>query len=131
VLSLAGLQAGVALVGGAGVARIRAKSEALTALAIDLADALLARFGITLATPRDPARRGGHIALRHPEARRITAMLTAANVIGDFRAPDIVRVGLSPLPLRFADVHEGFARFADGMAARAYATHSPDIGRVT
>jgi len=131
VLSLAALRAGLQVVGEAGVAPIRAKSEALTALAVELADDRLAPYGVTVATPRDPAARGGHIALRHPEARRITAMLIAANVIGDFRAPDIVRIGLSPLSIRFADVREGFARLADGLAVRAYEAHPPDLGRVT
>lgn len=131
VLSLAAVQPGLDLVADAGIPAIRAKSTALTALAIDLADGWLAPFGVEVATPRDPARRGGHIALRHPEARRITAMLTDVNVVGDFREPDIVRIGLSPLSLRFADVHDGFARFAAGMADRAYERHGPDLGRVT
>jgi kynureninase len=131
VLSLAALHAGLELVGDAGIAPIRAKSQALTSLAIDLADTWLAPFGIAVATPRDAAVRGSQVALRHPDARRITAMLTAANVIGDFRAPDIVRIGLSPLSLRFADVHEGFKRFADGMAARSYEHYSDELGRVT
>jgi kynureninase len=131
ILALAALQPGLDLVAEAGVAVIRAKSIALTSLAIDLADACLAPFGVDVVTPRDAARRGSHVALRHPEARRITAMLTDANVIGDFRAPDIVRIGLSPLSLRFRDVEEGFTRFAEGMAHRAYARHSADLGRVT
>jgi kynureninase len=131
ILALAGLQPGLDLVAQAGVAAIRAKSKALTALAIDLADAWLAPFAVEVATPRDAERRGSHIALRHQEARRITAMLTDANVIGDFRAPDIVRIGLSPLSLRFTDIHEGFTRFADGMAQRAYVRYSADLGRVT
>jgi kynureninase len=131
VLSLAAVRPGLALVDEAGVAAIRAKSLALTSLAMDLADAWLAAFGVELVTPREEHMRGGHIALRHPEARRITAMLIDANVIPDFRAPDIVRVGLSPLSMRFADVCEGFARFADGMAASAYEAHSADLGRVT
>lgn len=131
VLSLAAVQPGLALVDEAGVAAIRAKSLALTSLAIDLADAWLAEFGVEVVTPREEGLRGGHIALRHREARRITAMLIDANVIPDFRAPDVVRIGLSPLSMRFADVCEGFARFADGMAAGAYEAHSADLGRVT
>ena len=131
VLSLAAVEPGLALVDEAGVDAVRSKSRALTSLAIALADAWLAQFGVAVVTPRDADLRGGHIALRHPEARRITAMLIDANVIPDFRAPDIVRIGLSPLSMRFADVCEGFARFADGMAARAYEAHSPDLGRVT
>lgn len=131
VLSLAAVLPGVKLVAEAGVAAIRAKSGALTALAIDLADAWLAPFGVEVATPRDLEERGGHVALRHADARRITAMLLERNVIGDFRAPDVVRIGLSPLSLRFADVHAGFVRFADGMATRAYDRVTGDLGRAT
>jgi kynureninase len=131
VLALAAVQPGLDLVSEAGITAIRAKSMALTSLAIDLADAWLAPFGVEVVTPRDAGRRGSHIALRHPQARRITAMLTDANVIGDFRSPDIIRIGLSPLSLRFADVHQGFTRFADGMAQRTYTRYSADLGRVT
>jgi kynureninase len=131
VLALAALQPGLGLVSEAGIVAIRAKSTALTSLAIDLTDAWLAPYGVEVVTPRDAGRRGSHIALRHPEARRITAMLIDSNVIGDFRSPDIIRIGLSPLSLRFTDVHEGFARFADGMAQHAYARYSADLGRVT
>jgi kynureninase len=131
VLALAALQPGLRLVSEAGIAAIRAKSTALTSLAIDLADAWLATYGVEVVTPRDAGRRGSHIALRHPEARRITAMLIDSKVIGDFRSPDIIRIGLSPLSLRFADVYEGFARFADGMAQHAYLRYSADLGHVT
>ncbi|MGH2908835.1 MAG: kynureninase, partial [Solirubrobacteraceae bacterium] len=59
-----------------------------------------------------PARRGGHVSLTHPDARALAARLIEAGVIPDFREPDVIRVGLSPLTTRFADVHEGLTRFA-------------------
>jgi kynureninase len=61
-------------------------------------------------SPRDPARRGSHVALVHPEARALTRRLIAGGVIPDFRTPDVVRLGLSPLTTRFTDVYDGLAR---------------------
>ena len=132
ILSLAAMRAGASLVADAGIEALRAKSCALTDFAVELSDAWLAPLGMALATPRDPARRGSQVALRHPEARRITAMLLdACDVVPDFRQPDIVRLGLSPLVLRFADVAEGLRRLRDGVATEAYRSYPETLGRVT
>jgi kynureninase len=86
----------------------------LTDYAIDLADRRLAMHGVKLGSPRDPERRGGHVALRHPNARALTKRLeTDHNVIVDFREPNIVRVGLSPLTTSFADVHDGLTQLTE------------------
>jgi kynureninase len=122
---------GLAVVVEAGITAVRAKSVALTSLAIDLADAWLAPQGVTVATPRDPAHRGGHIALRCADARRVSAMLIERHhVIGDARGADILRLGLSPLALRFADVHDGMRRIADAVAAGDVDRHTTDPGPV-
>jgi len=63
-------------------------------------------------TPRDPLRRGGHLAVKHPEARRLVTELVGRGVITDFRDPDIVRIGCSPLTTRFTDVFDGLTRLA-------------------
>ena len=131
VLSTAAMVPGLAVVVEAGIAAVRAKSVALTSLAIDLADAWLAPQGVTVATPRDPAHRGGHIALRCADARRVSAMLIERHdVIGDARGADILRLGLSPLALRFADVHDGMRRSADAIAAGDVDRHTTDPGPV-
>jgi kynureninase len=109
VLGLAAAEAGIALSAEAGIDRIRAKGIALTAYVIELHDAWLAPFGCSLGSPRDPRRRGAHVAIRHPDARRLTTELIARNVIPDFRAPDSIRVGLSPLTTSFEDVHRGLS----------------------
>jgi kynureninase len=109
VLGLTAARAGIELSIEAGITAIRAKSTQLTEFAIELADELLASHGVTVGSPRESARRGGHVALVHPEARRLTAELAQRNVIADFRAPDVIRIGLSPLTTRFADVHAGLA----------------------
>jgi kynureninase len=107
ILSLAGVDEGVRLVAEAGIDAIRAKGIALTELAIALADARLAEVGVSVASPRDPARRGAHVALAHPNAREVCAALIEAGVIVDFRRPDVIRFGLSPLTTRFVDVWDG------------------------
>ena len=107
VLSMAGVLEGAALVAEAGIEAIRAKSVALTEFTIALLDAELAPLGCTLASPRKAERRGGHVAIRHPDAKALTAALVARGVVPDYREPDVVRFGLSPLTTSFADVRRG------------------------
>jgi kynureninase len=107
VLALAAVDEGVRLIAEAGIDAIRAKGVALTEFAVALADAVLAPRGVSLASPRDPARRGAHVALAHPDARALCPRLIEAGVIPDFRRPDVIRFGLSPLTTRFVDVWDG------------------------
>ena len=109
IIGLTAAEAGIELVAEAGIDRIRAKSVALTSYAVELLDAWLAPLGCSLGSPRDPERRGAAIAIRHPEARRLTEDLLARNVVTDFRAPDSVRIGMSPLTTSFDDVARGLA----------------------
>jgi kynureninase len=113
VIALTSAQGGIEVVAEAGIAAIRAKSIALTEYAIALHDAWLVPLGCSIGSPRDPARRGGHVSIRHPEAKRLTAALIERGVIPDFRSPDSVRIGLSPLTTSFEDVHRGVRRLAD------------------
>ncbi len=105
VLALAAVDEGVRLVAEAGIDAIRAKGIALTEFAIGLADTRLP--GVRIASPRDPARRGAHVALAHPDARGLCAGLIERGVIPDFRRPDVIRFGFSPLTTRFIDVWDG------------------------
>jgi kynureninase len=105
VLALAAVDEGMRLVAEAGVDALRAKGIALTQLAITLADERLAT--VRVASPRDPARRGAHVALSHPDARRLCARLIERGVIPDYRRPDVIRFGFSPLTTRFVDVWDG------------------------
>ena len=107
MLALAAVDEGVRVVAEAGIDAIRAKGIALTELAIALADERLASFGVSVASPRDPARRGAHVALAHPGAPALCAALIDRGVIVDFRRPDVIRFGLSPLTTRFVDVWDG------------------------
>lgn len=92
-----------------GIAAVREKSVALTSYAVDLVDELLAPLGVELASPRDTALRGGHVTLLHPAMQAVTERLWARDVIPDYRNPDGLRVGLSPLSTSFAEVEAGIA----------------------
>ena len=107
VLALAAVDEGVRMVAEAGIEAIRAKAVALTELAIALADARLAPARVAVVSPRDPARRGALIAFAHPGARELCGELIGHGVIVDYRRPDVIRFGLSPLTPRFADVWDG------------------------
>ena len=103
VAGIVAVQEGVRLIAEAGVDAIRAKSEALTAHTIGLLDAA----GLVIVTPRDSALRGSHVTVRHPDARSITDQMIARGVVPDFREPDLIRLGLSPLSTSFAEVEAG------------------------
>ncbi len=116
ILGLTAAEAGIELVAEAGIATIRKKGTALTEYAVELVDKWLAPLGCSLGSPREPARRGGHVAIRHPDARRLISALEERLVITDFRAPDSIRVGLSPLMTSFQDVHRGLSTLRDLLA---------------
>jgi kynureninase len=116
IIALTAAQAGIEVVAEAGIDAIRAKGIALTEYAIDLADDWLAPLGCSIGSPRDTARRGAQVSIRHPDARRLTNTLIARGVIPDFRAPDSIRLGLSPLTTSFEDVHRGLAVLRDLLA---------------
>jgi kynureninase len=103
VLGLVAVDEGVRVVGEAGISAIREKGVALTEFAIALADGI----GLAVGSPRDPERRGAHVALVHPRARELCRALIDGGVIVDFRAPDIIRFGFAPLTTRFVDVWDG------------------------
>ena len=91
----------------ASIGAIRQKSIALTEYAIDLIDEMLVPLGAEIASPRDAGERGSHVTLRHPLFHQVTGLLWERGVIPDFRAPDGLRIGLSPLSTTFAEVHAG------------------------
>ena len=109
ILAMVPLLVGLELLEEAGLAAVRTKSALLTEYAVELADAWLVPLGFGVASPRDPARRGSHVTLCHPDARALNARLVDAGVIPDFRAPDALRLGLSPLSTSFTEVHRGLS----------------------
>jgi kynureninase len=112
ILSMAAVEPAVAMVAEAGLTALRAKSVALTTLAVELYDASLAPLGVGLGSSRDSHRRGGHVTVTHPRARTLTSELVARGVIVDFRRPDGIRLGLAPLTTRYVDVYDAIDRLA-------------------
>lgn len=96
-----------------GIAAVREKSVGLTGYALDLADDLLAPLGVGVATPRDPALRGGHVTLVHERMREVTTELWRRDVIPDYRDPGGLRLGLSPLSTSYAEVRAGLEQVRD------------------
>ena len=102
VLSLTGFVSGLSTLDSVTPAQLGAKATALTTYLIDRLDE---RCGeLELATPRDAARRGAQVSLRHPNAWGVVRALAERGVVGDFREPNIVRLGLAPAYVRFADL---------------------------
>src|SRR5689334_10025439 len=120
MLSVAALEAGIDLMLEADMTAIRAKSMALGDLFIALVNQELPATGLSLAAPRDAARRGSQVSLRHPEGYAIVQALIARGVIGDFRAPDIARFGFGPLYTSHADIWDAVAALGAVMAAAAW-----------
>jgi kynureninase len=104
VVGVVAVQEGARLLAEAGIGRLRDKGIELTEYLITLADAWLVPLGCSLASPRDPARRGSHVTVHHPRARQLCQALAARGVITDYRAPDRVRYGPAPIYTRFTDV---------------------------
>jgi kynureninase len=131
-LSLAAAEPGVDFVSEAGVDHIRAKSVRQTEFLIELWQELLAPFGVTLNSPRDPTRRGSHVSLGHPEGFRIAqSLIDDMHVIPDFRAPDNIRLGVSPLYTTFSDVYEAIQRLRRVIGERLYESRPIERAHVT
>ena len=104
VLGLAALECGLTLFDGIDLAALYAKGSALGDYYIALMDERCVGRGFTLTSPRDAAQRGSHVSFAHANAWPICRALAARGVIGDFRAPDVLRMGFAPLYTSFADV---------------------------
>ena len=108
ILALAAAEEGIAVTVEAGIEAIAAKATALTGFGLNLCG----QIGLESTTPSDAARRGGHVAVVHPHARALVTDLAERGVITDYREPDIVRIGCSPLTTRFIDVFDGLSCLA-------------------
>jgi kynureninase len=132
VLSLAALGPALDLVEEAGLDRLREKSVRQGELVTELAGRWLEPLGFRLASPRDPRRRGGHVALEHPDAWRICRALAAdAGVVADYRVPDRLRLGPSPLYTRYVDVWDAMDRLRGLVAAGGQERFPHEPSRVT
>lgn len=113
VLGLAALECGVDLALAADLTAIRAKSVALSELLIELVDARCAAYPLEVMSPREPALRGSQVSLTHPNAHEVCQALIARGVICDFRPPNILRLGITPLYLRHVDILDAALALAD------------------
>jgi kynureninase len=119
ILAMAALDAGLATFDGISMADVAAKSRKLSNLFVSEVEA---RCGneVRLASPLDPAQRGSHVVFAHPEGYAVMQALIARNVIGDFRAPDLMRFGFTPLYTRFTDVVRAAEILGDILSSREW-----------
>ena len=116
----------------ANIKAIAHKAATGTQMMIDLYDAWLADLGFTLLTSRDANERGGHISLGHPDAAQICiALRQLANVIPDYRTPNVIRLAIAPLPTSYVEVWDGFQRLRDLALSKKYTEIQGSDSRVT
>ncbi|MDN5893456.1 MAG: kynureninase [Nocardioides sp.] len=108
VLSYAPLESSLDIWEKVSLDQVRTKSLALSGLFIDLVDAWLGDH-VEVVTPREAGQRGSQVSLRHPQGYAVVQALIEAGVIGDFRAPDLMRFGFTPLYLGHTEVHDAVA----------------------
>jgi kynureninase len=131
IIGTVAVEEGTRLLGEAGITALRAKSIELTSYLIALADEWLAPLGFTIASPRDSARRGGHVSLRHDDAWQISQALIKADVVGDYRTPDRLRLCPVPIFTSFTEVWEAIDRLRDITASKSYADLPTEQSRVS
>ena len=119
MLSMAALEAALRAFEGVSMADLEAKGAALTALLIDLAKAWCP--SVTVVTPPEASHRGSHVALRHPNGYEIVQALIARGVVGDFREPDIIRLGVAPLYNTFVEMYDAMAALREVLDQQSWA----------
>lgn len=120
MLSMLAFEAALEAYDGIAMTDVQSKGRALGDFMIALFDARLAALDFRLASPRDSKRRGCHVSMTHPESHRIMQTLISRGIIGDFRAPDVMRFGFGPLYLRFTDVYDAVAAVEDIVQSGAW-----------
>jgi len=131
IAGTAAVEEGARLLAEAGMDRLRDKGQRLTDYLIALADAWLVPLGCAVATPRDPARRGSHVCLRHPDAWRIGQALIHEGVIGDYRTPDRLRLGPTPITTRYTDIWDAMDATRRILAGKGYEDFPAEPAQVT
>jgi kynureninase len=131
IIGAVAVEEGARLIGEAGLEALRAKSIEQTSYLIALADEWLVPLGFTIASPREAARRGGHVTLRHDDAWPISQALIGAGVVGDYRTPDRLRLCPIPLSTSFTEIFDALDRLREIMATKSYADIPPEHSRVT
>lgn len=117
IVGMLAMQDTIAMIDTAGIDAVRTKSVGLTEFAMSLVDDWLVPLGVVVASPRDPARRGGHVTIEHPAMNEVTRVLWEQDVIPDFRGPGALRIGLSPLSTSYVETYAGVAAIRDALLA--------------
>jgi len=117
VLAFAALDGALDVFDGLDMTEVRRKSVQLSELFIALVEALPGAGALTLASPRDPMLRGSHVSFAHAQGYPLMQRLISCGVIGDFRAPDLLRFGFTPLYLRYIDVWDAARIFGEELRA--------------
>ncbi|CUI43613.1 kynureninase [Achromobacter xylosoxidans] len=120
IVSLAMVECGLDVAREADMAEVRRKSLALGDLFIALVEERCAGHPLTLVTPRDHAQRGSHVSLRHPNGYEVMQALIARGLIGDYREPEVLRFGLTPLYFGYADVWDAVEILKDVLDSKAW-----------
>jgi kynureninase len=132
MLSMVAFEAALDAFDGIAMADVQQKGRALGDLMIALAEERLAPLGVGITSLRDGARRGNHVSLTHAEGYRIMQALIARGVIGDFRAPDVLRFGFGPLYVRYVDVFDAVVALEEVLRSGAWqVVPPPNTGIVT
>jgi kynureninase len=126
IIGAVAVEEGARLLAEAGMPQLRRKSVALTEYLIALADEWLAPLGFTVASPRPASRRGGHVTLRHDDARQLSQALMRTGVISDYRTPDRIRLSAAPLYTSFTHVWDGLDRLREIAASKSYTDIPPE-----
>jgi kynureninase len=132
IMGIRAVQASYSMIEEAGMKTISEKAALGTDLILALFDAWLAPLGFTLLTPRDSNKRGGHITVGHPDAKKIAAaMRSMTNTIPDYRTPDSIRLAIAPLPTSYTEVFDGLERMRDLVQSKKYLEIQDSGSRVT
>jgi len=128
ITAMVPLQVGIALVAEAGIGGIRQKSLALTDFALELIEEWLVPLGVAVASPRTHDQRGGHLTIRRADFGEVNGELWKRGVIPDFRSPDGIRIGLSPLSTTYAEVVVALAELHQILVGTPISEGSPQPG---
>jgi len=120
IVSLSMVECGLDVAHAAGMDEVRKKSLALSDLFIQLVESRCGGHPLTLVTPRTHADRGSHVSFRHPNGFEVMQTLIARGVIGDYREPEVLRFGLTPLYFGYADVWDAVDILKDVLDTRAW-----------
>ncbi len=136
ILSQEAIEHGLDIVISAGMEKIRQKSILLSEYLIFLFENVLMPLGFSLGSPKSSKNRGSHISLQHPEAYRIcTALINPKNetnkVIPDFRSPDNIRIGITPLYTSFSDIFITIERMRQIVISKEFESFTNEMDAVT